>query len=60
MVQEALERRSRHSSEIDDLRRDVLLKEKLLKRFTDEIERCKIEHRAMPRVSIADEPYVRP
>jgi hypothetical protein len=59
-AQESLAMRSRHTAEMHKLKSQIEPKAELFKRLEDEIERCKLELRAAPRVSMADEPFERP
>jgi hypothetical protein len=52
--------RSRYADELQELKRKIDLKTDLLMRLEDEIERCNLDMRSGPRVSVVDEPHVRP
>lgn len=55
-----LEKYASQRHEVEKLRRGIADKEELTKRIAAEIERCKFDLRAPPRVSMADEPHPLP
>jgi len=57
---ESLASRSRYSGEMEILRKELNRKTEIAERLAVEIDLCKLELRGLPRVTVADEPYIRP